>query len=262
MFRSGVFLLLVAFASANMSPLMFCSQPGVPQRAKPHQDVACRAAKIGGWAKHDEVLFDAAMHGWDKVFNSNLEQQASLMSLRLFIFNFWAERFNPLATGWNHHDDASFQQLDAMNAAWARHDEVLLEKAMAFGTTVPRALEEGWERHDTTVLSALTGHSAPEQARQILMPIGWATHDEAVWDLTMKASSAAEVGWDRNDLAILSLLQGEPAEARTMHTNIRRNLMRTKSNLEELTTTLIRGLDGYDQDTLFEGGAAGYSVWL
>lgn len=108
-----------------------------------------------------------------------------------------------------------------------------------------------WAEHDEAVFSQI----------ETLQEKGpWMTHDHAVFQLAMAIPTAFAAAWRRHDESVLSKL--------LLPRKTRRSLARARSDLEELTTTLVRGVQGaplsdinaYDQDTLFEGGAAGYSL--
>jgi hypothetical protein len=144
---------------------------------------------------------------------------------------------------------------DALRGAalhgWAKHDSAVFAKASAF------SLGAAWEAHDRAVLSrmesiAKSSTASVRVAGVDLMAELWAEHDVAVF----AGIEELNEGWRYHDEALLSMMmESLNFDRPVMPRQTRRRLAR----VEEMTTTLLRDA-GYDQDTLFEGGAGGYSL--
>ena len=92
----------------------------------------------------------------------------------------------------------------------------------------------------------------------------WAEHDVAVFSNIEELNE----GWRNHDEALFSMMMKSlNVDRSVMPRQTRRRLARARSEMEEMTTTLLReacvlssDVGGYDQETLFEGGAGGYSL--
>eukprot|EP00961_Rhodomonas_salina_P143451 1930324-Rhodomonas_salina.1 len=62
--------------------------------------------------------------------------------------------------------------------------------------------------------------------------------------LLADAPRALAAGWQQHDAAVFSALVGEEEEVQVRRLRARRELARGRSSLKELTTTLVRGLEG------------------
>ena len=205
-----------------------------------------------GWSKHDEAVLHASLHGWE-------QHDAMLFDLSMAASKLLGE-------AWIRHDVAVFSQLkdfkvpgmtsskffDLMlshgeawykEAGWAAHDDAVLE-----GLDI---LDKKWAQHDQAVFAQFNQQGGSQSL---------AIDDAALVDLSRVSQVAVQTlgeAWCKHDVAVFSALTGGSVAAPNVSAQVRRRLARTQSNLQELTTTLVRG---YDQDTLFEGGATGYSV--
>jgi hypothetical protein len=177
-------------------------------------------------ARHDDALLDAAIHGWNRHDAAMFAQVSALDLLK----------------AWEAHDHAVFSRLDG----------VMISTADKVPAVDPFAVR--WTKHDEAVF---TGIEALHE--------GWLKHDRALFQQAISAPDVMTAAWRRHDEALLPMLLSSKMSVK-LPRKARRSLARAHSNLEEMTTTLVRGARGlgdisaYDQDTLFEGGAAGYSL--
>lgn len=177
-------------------------------------------------AQHDDALLDAAIHGWNRHDAAMFAQVSALDLLK----------------AWEAHDNAVFCHLDGVVISTS-------DKVLAVDPFAVR-----WTKHDEAVFSGIeTLHE------------GWLKHDRVLFQHAISAPDVIHAAWRRHDEAVLPMLLSSKMSVK-MPRKARRSLARAHSNLEEVTTTLVRGARGlgdisaYDQDTLFEGGAAGYSL--
>jgi len=180
---------------------------------------------------HDDTVLDATLHGWDRhdaaVF-SRLEKAALEYS-----------------KAWNAHDQAVFARMEALPQVRAPAGEV---------SALREPFAEQWAEHDAAVFAQIENLDG-----------AWAKHDAALFEQTMAlladAPRALAAGWQQHDAAVFSALVGEEEEVQVRRLRARRELARGRSSLKELTTTLVRGLEGAGgAGEGFEEDALSYSV--
>ena len=184
-----------------------------------------------------------------------------------------------LQQGWATHDAAAFSALGAAADGWERHDNALfanLEKIDAstdvsswsielLALACPLALagspsgvapHRSWAHHDAALFDSSTKvmNTVP-----LLIDEIWEKHDAALFERAMALPIMFDAGWKKHDSTVLNAVLRYPEAYPAVSSKVRRRLARVTSSL---TATLVKRLQGdndYDQDTLFEGGAAGYS---